>query len=424
MCLATIWTLTKLLYARRRGAGTGKTLLMTKKISSMASEQKILVVARLPRLISAIKSAVENERDASNVAFTTYEELLGRLSRSVKPSNDSDCRNFSAFSQVTFGGATVLGPSVNFVEVFLYGYLTPKERKLLEQAQVEPMTLWTAFRAIKSRASCAATKKPICRTEYMALPASFRLGDKQREIVYDMYLRYEAWLSDGIFKWDEADRVQYILKWGPSVFSDSSFCSWAKRAYSMGEVQLLAADGNTPLSPFFYDRVFVDEAQDLTELDLALLLRMSGGLRSLFLGSDPAQSVEQGIRMRAGTVNDVFFSALAGRNGIQVKHVLQDIEMKTNHRTHARNLALAKAARKVLARSFGVPESKENAMINGQIPRALSLKKLSDLANEAIFCGGNVVFLVPDETKDRVKSEMQALGVHNDVFGVREAKGQ
>jgi hypothetical protein len=70
---------------------------------------------------------------------------------------------------------------------------------------------------------------------------------------------------------------------------------------------------------------------------------MSSGVRSLFFGADPAQSVELGIRMRNGTINDVFHSALSLRKGIHVMNVLQEIQMRTNHRTHAQNLAIATA---------------------------------------------------------------------------------
>lgn len=65
-----------------------------------------------------------------------------------------------------------------------------------------------------------------------------------------------------------------------------------------------------PLTPFFYHMVFADEAQDFSDLDLALFVRMSSSVSNLFLAADPAQSVELGIRMRAGTVNGVFNSCL------------------------------------------------------------------------------------------------------------------
>lgn len=58
---------------------------------------------------------------------------------------------------------------------------------------------------------------------------------------------------------------------------------------------------------------------------------MSASIRSLFLSADVAQSVELGVNMREGTVNDVFHSLLKDGKR-QVKDVLQYIGLRTNHR--------------------------------------------------------------------------------------------
>jgi hypothetical protein len=125
--------------------------------------------------------------------------------------------------------------------------------------------------------------------------------------------------------------------------------------------------------------VYVDEAQDLTELDLTLFLRMSGGLDYMFLLADP-QSVEMGVQLRAGTIHDVFHASLpVDRKGntTQVKHVLQEIQMRRNHRTHAQNLAIANAVRRMMARSFGITVSSEVALVRGPIPELLSVSKIA-----------------------------------------------
>jgi len=45
---------------------------------------------------------------------------------------------------------------------------------------------------------------------------------------------------------------------------DHDYVSWEKHAYSLGQVKLLEADGEMPLSTFFYEMVFVNEDQDFT----------------------------------------------------------------------------------------------------------------------------------------------------------------
>lgn len=86
-------------------------------------------------------------------------------------------------------------------------------------------------------------------------------------------------------------------------------------------------------------------------------------LRTLFLNTDPAQSVESGISMRKATVNDVFRSQIGENKPIRVKDVLQSIHLETNHRTHAQNLAMAMSIRRILARSFQIPIAEERALI-------------------------------------------------------------
>ena len=51
----------------------------------------------------------------------------------------------------------------------------------------------------------------------------------------------------------------------------------------------------------------------------------------MFLNADPAQSVELGISMRKGTVNDVLHSHIFDKHN-QVKDNLQEIMLQTNHR--------------------------------------------------------------------------------------------
>ena len=160
----------------------------------------------------------------------------------------------------------------------------------------------------------------------------------------------------------------------------------------------------------------------LLEVDLALFARMSSSIRSLFLSADPAQSVELGIKMREGTVNDVMHRLISD-DRTHVKDVLQKIELRTNHRTHAENLEMGKCIRRILARSFQVSDAKERALIKGKLPQMLRIRSVAQLADPKVFRGGNVVFLAPDELVSELRATFRESGITNDVFGVREAKG-
>jgi hypothetical protein len=76
-----------------------------------------------------------------------------------------------------------------------------------------------------------------------------------------------------------------------------------------------------------------------------------------------------------------------------------------------------------MTRSFSVPATHENALMEGPIPEAFRIDFLKDLSNEGIFRGGNVVFLASDELVADLRSSFLELGVKNDIIGVREAKG-
>ena len=48
---------------------------------------------------------------------------------------------------------------------------------------------------------------------------------------------------------------------------------------------------------------------------------------------------------------------------------------------------------------------------------------MSHLADPNIFCGGNIVFICPDERKADLQLQLNELAVRNNIFGVRESKG-
>ena len=301
---------------------------MIKKVSREERSRHVLVVSRLPRLVNMIKTAVEEKRidDMANLSFTTYDDLLQLLARRVVPDDDSQHKSFVQFDRIRFDCDD---SNISFSREFVAGFLNSKERKQMANNMIEPLTLWHAITTIKSHAKCASTKTPLSLDDYTSLPPSFGLTEDQRQLCYSLFVKYEAWRE---FKhyWDEMDRVLYVLKFGPSVLRDDHFIPWTDRVNQFGEIDLLNAEGE-PLYPFFYDIVCADEAQDFTEINLILFAKMSASIRSLFLSADPAQSVELGVNMHAGTVNVVFHSLIEGKK-LQVKDVLQYIDLQTNHR--------------------------------------------------------------------------------------------
>ena len=303
-------------------AGTGKTLIIIKKVSEEESSRKILVITRLPRLSNIIKTAVEERRDdgVNNQSFMTYEDLMQLLARRVVPDKDCEYESFVSSQRIRFDCDE---SNRSFLRQFIDGYLNANERKQMSTNLIEPLTLWHAIIVIKSHAQVAKSKEPLSLEDYVGLPPSFGLTESQRQLCYIGFRKYEDMrISEKM--WDEMDRVLFVLKHGPSVFRDDHFIPWAHRVNNFGQIELLDDEGE-PLYPFFWDIVCADESQDFTELDLVLFAKMSASIRSLFLSADPAQSVELGVSMREGTVNDVVHSLLDGKQ--QVKNVLQYISL-------------------------------------------------------------------------------------------------
>lgn len=241
------------------GAGTGKTLLMIRKVACEDPSRRVLIVTRLPRLMNIIKTAVEEKRENSvdNLTFTTYDELLQLLVRRVVPDDDTKYESFVQFDRIRFDCDE---SSVSFSRAFVAEYLNSKELKQMKSQGIEPITLWHAIIVIKSSAKCALTKKSLSLDDYIALPPSFGLSETQRILCYEFFIKYEQWRHDGRY-WDEMDRIQYVMMHGPTVFRDDKFIPWAERVNRFGEMDLLDDEG-VPKFPFFFDSVCADEAQD------------------------------------------------------------------------------------------------------------------------------------------------------------------
>ena len=226
--------------------------MLIKKIAKEEPSKKILIVSRLSRLVNVIKSAIENARDAGleNLTFMTYDELLKQLSRRVVPS-ESEFKSFITFDRIRFDCEDNAG--VSFLTEFVEKYLSKLERKKMDDNSIQPLTLWHAIVTIKSNAKCAITKSALSLDEYLTLPSSFGLQKKQREISYQLFLKYEQWREQNLY-WDETDRTMYVLKHGPSVFKEEVYLSWTERVVKRGEMDLLDEEGD-PLHPFFFDMV-------------------------------------------------------------------------------------------------------------------------------------------------------------------------
>ena len=99
-----------------------------------------------------------------------------------------------------------------------------------------------------------------------------RMEESSRHEVHSLYLRYQSFLSSNGY-WDDGDMTAAVVTALRSVQQ-----TW-----------------EGPL----YDRVYVDEVQDLTQAEIAVLILASGcRCESVFFAGDTAQSITPGVEFR------------------------------------------------------------------------------------------------------------------------------
>lgn len=131
---------------------------MIKRLIQEDANSRILVISRLPRLISNIQSAVEEERENSeSLTFTTYDELLHLLARCVEPDDESECRSFLRFDRIQFECDEGVSFSRDFIgkgrhkKAGQFLSLNDKERKQMDKGCIEPLTLFQGKQSVTSR---------------------------------------------------------------------------------------------------------------------------------------------------------------------------------------------------------------------------------------------------------------------------------
>jgi hypothetical protein len=170
-----------------------------------------------------------------------------------------------------------------------------------------------------------------------------------------------------------------------------------------------------------FDKVYVDEVQDLTSAELALLVKMSAS-GILFLAGDPAQSVEEGVDFRFDDVRSVFHE-LTGRAPAK------PLTLTLNFRSHTGILDAAGVLLEWLLKYFPGSCKKlpqDDGLCKGPRPGWAMPVSHTELARQS---SGGLIILTPDENMPKLKRDLlQCVAGSDDkgmsqVLGIREAKG-
>ena len=253
-------------------SGTGKTVCICNRIEHDRQARvgqdptfTQLFVARSVRLCKYVQSTVGDDHRTS---FCTYSRLLSDIETSLPAQQQN--QSFSPSHKINFH---------RFRQEFYN--ISPSNMK------VSALILWTIVRTFL-KGSIEAFQSPngiLSRKDFMQVEKlgrnRCRIPRELREYVYDEFIRYENYRKERKL-WDDCDRLRHLMiRIKKSNEDDPN---------AFGQVQK--------------SRLYVDEVQDYTQLEILLFFYLSGP-NGLFLAGDPAQSVVEGTEFRFEEVRSV-----------------------------------------------------------------------------------------------------------------------
>jgi hypothetical protein len=276
-----------------------------------------------------------------------------------------------------------------------------------ENDQLDSLLIWTNIRSF-IKGSIEAIQHPnfvLSRQEYLSTNnfgrKRCRLTVEQRNIVYDVFTKYNRYLKEkGL--WDKGDKIISII-------------NRLQHAKVYQPELLVKLDSFTHLT-----KIYVDEVQDYTQTEILLFFQMSGP-GDLFLAGDPAQNVQKGIEFRFEDIRSVgyFFSGENCSYLIPPKPKIVNV----NFRSHAGILDTASAILDIMFSVF--PDStkqlgRDEGLFRGPRPGVFQQAK-REIIKELVSDKMNGVVILTHDDSVHICKEL--LGGYNLVYGIREAKG-
>ena len=346
-------------------AGSGKTAVTLARLR--AAEGRVLYVtlsAYLAQSARALYSAHGYENPKHEVDFLSYRELLETL-------------------RVPSGREVTLPAFTAWCE--------RHQQAMRQLGGIDAHALFEEFRGVIG----AQADGPLSLADYLALGTrQSLLSSTQRELAHGLFQRYRAWLDDS------------------SLF-DSNLTAHAWRS---GIVE----GGAEPSGPV-YDFVVVDEVQDLTPVQLALVLSLLKRPGHFMLCGDSHQIVHPNFFSWAA-LKSLFWRGLAGEaSQRQPLMVLQ-----ANFRNTRAVTALANRLLKIKQARFGSVDRESNFLVQSAASEAGEVrlldakdKTLALLDAATRQSARHAVIVLRDEDKAAARQTFHTPL----VFSVHEAKG-
>ena len=285
-------------------------------------------------------------------------------------------------------------------EVFtstLWPKMVPHDTK--KQPTLHPTLVWTEIMSFIKGSADALESGELNLEEYQnvgkKMAPNFR---SNREDIYELYRKYKD-LKKSRLMFDECDLVHNVYK----------------------RLQ------HAPQLPV--DQFYVDEAQDLTQAELFLLIHCCRDSNGLFFSGDTAQSIMKGVSFRFADLKSLFYRESLQRT-VSVPN--QIYHLTCNYRSHSGIVDLASSVVGLLQHFFPMSFdrlAKEQGLFPGPKPVLIDSSNFAYLAkllkgqkreSTPIELGAQQVVLVASEkARDSVPEELRE-GL---VMTVYEAKG-
>ena len=273
----------------------------------------------------------------------------------------------------------------------------------LKNAKLDPLLVWMEIKSfIKGSQDAMETD-----SGYLSKEEYERLGKKMapnyvdhREDIYQIFNFYKKYCKENKL-FDECDLNKSIY----SRLSLLSDLQWSIHS------------------------IYVDEVQDFTQAELAILLRICRSPNDMFLSGDTAQSIMRGVSFRFKDLKSLFHEARKRSSSIVVPEVTT---LQRNFRSHTGILNLAASIIDLIKYCF--PASfdylpRDEGIFEGPIPVILNSCNINDLAlvmrtnrrgSLSVEFGAHQVIIVQSE---KAKQMIPDVLKSNVVLTIFESKG-
>eukprot|EP00548_Thalassiothrix_antarctica_P009031 CAMPEP_0194155752 /NCGR_PEP_ID=MMETSP0152-20130528/65748_1 /TAXON_ID=1049557 /ORGANISM="Thalassiothrix antarctica, Strain L6-D1" /LENGTH=1150 /DNA_ID=CAMNT_0038862877 /DNA_START=111 /DNA_END=3563 /DNA_ORIENTATION=+ len=366
-------------------SGTGKTLCVCNRMARdrlvhkpRKEKFRQLFVSRTSRLCEYVEALQKRAgEDLTAVAMRRVDDFVDEMSRLVEPTKTwQDCHYIS---YEKFCSDNVL-PIIKGTE-----------------KELDALQIWTQFRSfIKGSYESVRLKRPLTREEYLGLSKDrCRLHLEQRRRAYDIFEVYQRLLDKNGW-WDEVDKARHVYTTMEEKFTE------------------LVGEGVMPL----YTHIYVDEIQDITQAEIALLFLVSGNnYKAMFFAGDTAQTVSQGVDFRFEEIRSIVYGISEGRFRLQ-----RPEKLTRNFRSHNGILSVSNLVLDKLHAAFPAAASKlppDTGLVLGPRPGLIMMDydEISNIFKE----NTRIRILVRDELKAGFQQKLRGAG--NACLGIRDAKG-